>query len=418
MEKVKFSALVLSIISSHSFANSFIDDSEIKLTTRNYYLDRSFTEHNDVIPGAKDWAQGFIFNFNSGYTPGKVGFGLDIQTLSSVKLQGDEKYLPSGLLPTSPQTREREKTASEIGATLKAKYKQTEIKAGTLQPWTPVIFSSPSRLLPQTFLGGMIQSKDIKNLELVGGYISQVNHRDSTNYEDLSNSAFNQRFKVATTDQFAFAGGKYNISPNTQFGLYYAMADDIYNQAAFTFKNDTKFDNNLKLISDIRVWNSQENGSAKAGKIDNTLATANFGLDYNNHRVTFSTMQNYGDTAHPYLSGGEVLIFIDGWSTDFLNAKEKVYGVRYDYDFKDYVPGLKFMTRYTKGRDIRLNYSADKHQEDSLDFDLGYTVQSGTFKGLGLRARYAIYDNDFGAKASFKPADETRINIDYTWKFK
>ena len=418
MERVKFSALMLSLISANTFANSFIDDSQVKLTTRNYFLDREFTEYNDVIPGAKDWAQGFIFNFNSGYTPGTVGFGLDIQTLTSIKLQGDAKYLPSGLLPTDPQTREREKTASEIGATLKAKYKQTELKAGTLQPWTPVIFSSPSRLLPQTFLGGMIQSKDIKDLELLGGYVSQVNHRDSTNYEDLSNIGYNQRFKVAKTDQFAFAGGKYNVSPNTQVGLYYAMADDIYNQAAFTFKNNAKLNDELKLISDIRLWNSQENGAAKAGKVDNTLATANFGLDYHNHRFTVSTMQNYGDTAHPYLSGGEVLIFIDGWSTDFLNAKEQVYGVRYDYDFKDYVPGLKFMTRYTKGNNIKLAFSDGKHKEDSWDFDLGYTVQTGTFKGLGLRARYAIYDNDFGPKASFKPADETRINVDYTWTFK
>ncbi|MFE1654049.1 OprD family outer membrane porin, partial [Acinetobacter baumannii] len=48
----------------------------------------------------------------------------------------------------------------------------------------------------------------------------------------------------------------------------------------------------------------------------------------------------------------------------------------------------------------------------------GYTVQSGWLKNLGLRARYAIYDNNMLSTANIKPVNETRINIDYTWKFK
>lgn len=409
---------VSSILTTHTIANSFIDDSSLKLTTRNYYLDRDFTDFKP-IPGARDWAQGFIFNFNSGYTSGAIGLGLDLQTLTSIKLQGDEKYLGSGLLITNPITRERSDTASELGITLKAKYKETELKAGTIQPWTPVIFSSPSRLLPQTFSGAIIQSKDINNLEITAGYIDQVNHRDSTNYEDMSNSTFNGRFKLGKTDEFLFLGGKYAWSPATQAGLYYAQADNLYNQSALTFKNTYPLNEQLKFITDLRFWNSTDNGQALAGPVDNTLLTGNFGLNHNNHTLIFSTMQNLGDTAHPYLSGGEVLIYIDGWSTDFLNPEEKVYGVRYDYDFKDHIPGLKFMTRYTKGTDIKLpNLGSGNLEEDSLDFDIQYTLQSRLLKGLALRTRYAMYDNNFNQTASFKPADEFRFNLDYTWKFK
>lgn len=407
-----------SILSTQVFSGSFIDNSNIKLTTKNYYLDRNFTDFKP-IPGAKDWAQGFIFNFNSGYTSGPIGFGLDLQTLSSIKLQGDKKYLNSGLLTTDSITRERADTASELGATFKAKYKATELKIGTIQPWTPVIFSSPSRLLPQTFRGTMFQSKEIKNLELIGGYIDQVNHRDSTNHEDLSNSAFNGRFKVGKTDKLLFIGGKYSFSPSTQTGLYFAQVDNLYDQSAFTFKNTYTFNEQLNLISDLRFWNSTDQGQALAGNVNNTLLTGNFGLNYENHTLTFSTMKNFGDTAHPYLSGGEVLIFIDGWSTDFLNPDEKVYGIRYDYDFKNYLPGLKFMTRYTKGTNINLaNLGGHDLEEDSLDFDIQYTLQSSMFKGLAFRTRYAMYDNNFNQTASFKPADELRFNLDYTWTFK
>lgn len=419
MKTTQLSILLLaSGFSLPSFANSFVDDSSIKLTTRNFYLHRDFTDF-EPMPGAKDWAQGFIFSASSGYTPGTLGFGLDLHSLTSVKLKADAKYLPSGLLPTDAQTRERSDTATEIGITAKAKYHNTELKVGTLQPWTPVIFSSPSRLLPQTFRGAMLNSKEISDLNLTAGYIDKVNHRDSTNYESMTNIGFNQRFKVAEIDDFSFIGGEYKWSPQTQVGLYYAHADDVYQQSALTFKNTTPLTEQAKLTTDIRVWHSDDSGQALAGKVDNTLSTANLGLSLDNHRLTLSGMHNHGQTAHPYLSGGEVLIFIDGWSTDFLNPKERVYGLRYDYDFKDFVPGLKFMTRYTRGNHIQLpNLGGDKLKEDSLDFDLQYSLQTGVLKGLGLRARYAKYDNNFAQNASFKPANETRFNVDYTWTFK
>ncbi|HFP7023019.1 TPA: OprD family outer membrane porin [Acinetobacter baumannii] len=407
----------LYLISCPVVANSFIDDGTGSLTTRNYYFDREFTDYKP-IDGAKDWAQGFILNLNSGYSEGEVGFGLDIQAMAAIKLEGNEKYLGTGLLPTDATTRSRSNTSGEIGVTGKVKYKKTELKVGTIQPWNPIVFSSPTRLLPQTFRGIMIESKDVEKFEFIGGYIDQVNQRDSTNYEDMSIAGPNGRFIPAKTDSLSYIGSKYSISPTTNFGLYHGIIKDIYSQSAFTFKNKYKVLDNTQIISDLRFWHSQEEGKALAGEIDNTLLTANIGANYKNHTLTLSTMQNYGDTAHPYLTGGEVLLFIDGWSIDFLNPKEKAYGIRYDYDFKDIVPGLRFMTRYTKGIDINLpTLGGDNLKEDSLDFDLQYILQKGPLKGLSLRARHMISDNNFSPMATFKPAKETRINIDYTWKF-
>ena len=77
------------------------------------------------------------------------------------------------------------------------------------------------------------------------------------------------------------------------------------------------------------------------------------------------------------------------------------------------------MTRYTTGHNIYApQLGGTDLKEDELDFDIGYTVQTGFFKDLGLRARYAMYDNNMLSTANIKPSNETRINIDYTWKFK
>ncbi|HEY8331953.1 MAG TPA: OprD family outer membrane porin, partial [Pseudomonas sp.] len=69
----------------------FIEDSTATLQLRNYYFSRDFS---DIVGNAaaqdkskaEEWAQGFILNFKSGYTPGTVGFGVDAIGLLGVKL--------------------------------------------------------------------------------------------------------------------------------------------------------------------------------------------------------------------------------------------------------------------------------------------------------------------------------------------
>ncbi len=61
-------------------------------------------------------------------------------------------------------------------------------------------------------------------------------------------------------------------------------------------------------------------------------------LKHQNHKFIFGTFQHHGDTAFPYLTGGETGLLIDTWPGEFLNPKEKAYSFRYEYDFKDYVP--------------------------------------------------------------------------------
>lgn len=123
----------------------------------------------------------------------------------------------------------------------------------------------------------------------------------------------------------------------------------------------------------------------------------------------------------PTLAGAEPAVFLDSMSSDFSNIDEKVYHVRYDFDFKDTaLHGLKFMTRYSKGVDIKIRNNTGKDFEESaLDFDLSYRIPMGTLEGLNLRARYSKYRNDIPpAGMAFRSDNETRFNIDYTWKFK
>lgn len=90
---------------------------------------------------------------------------------------------------------------------------QTELRIGTLMPMNPVLVASPARLLPQTYRGISLTSKDIKDFDLQAAYLDKVNHRDSTNYEKIKISGVNGRFKGAETDGLYYLGGNYQFNP-------------------------------------------------------------------------------------------------------------------------------------------------------------------------------------------------------------
>lgn len=406
------------LFATPAFANDFIDQSKVELTLRNFYFDRDFQQQSNY-PAAKDWSQGFIFKAHSGYTPGKVGFGLDLLATAGFKLDADANHAGTGNLPRDPITNKPSSSYGQIGLTAKAKVSATELRVGTLLPMNPVIVASPARLLPQTYRGVSLNSKDIPNLDLEAAYIDKVNHRDSTNWERIKMTGVNGRFKPAETDGLYYVGGHYQLIPNLKASGFYMNVEDLYDQSMFGLAHQWKFNDQTQLNSTLRYYHSRDQGQAKAGVVDNDLIHANLELKHATHKFIASSFHNQGSTAFPYLSGGETGLLIDTWPADFLNPKEKVYSLRYEYDFKNYIPGLRFMTRYTWGNHIEApRLGGYQLKEDELDFDLGYTIQQGPFKNLSLRARYAIYDNTMLANANIKPANETRINIDYTWKFK
>ncbi len=103
-------------------------------------------------------------------------------------------------------------------------------------------------------------------------------------------------------------------------------------------------------------------------------------------------------------------------SSDFLNAKERTWQAMYDYDFTAVgVPGLKSRLRYVRGDHIELTaLNADDRKEREFQMELGYVIQSGPLKNVGLMARKSIYRNDFPAGAAFRDENQTRFLVLYT----
>ncbi|MBN0196857.1 OprD family outer membrane porin, partial [Pseudomonas aeruginosa] len=86
---------------------------------------------------AEEWAQGFLLRYESGYTEGTIGFGVDA----------------IGLLKRDRETGRAQDDYGEAWITAKLRASKSTLKIGTLTPKLPVIMPNDSRLLPQTFQG-------------------------------------------------------------------------------------------------------------------------------------------------------------------------------------------------------------------------------------------------------------------------
>ena len=408
--------LMLSVLPTPLWAAGFIDDSHGTLTLRNYYLDRDYKD-DGAKTAAREWAQGFILNLESGYTPGPVGFGLDVRGLMGVKLDSSPDRSGTELLPVSASDKRAADEYSRLAPTAKLRFAQTTVKTGDVSIFLPFAFASPSRLLPQTFRGTILSSKDIDGLTFNTGYIDRINKRNSTNYESMTVASPNRRFNAtATTSHMAYVGGDYQVNKELSLRVYHAEATDLYQQDTFALLHDLPLGGGT-LTSDLRSFFSREDGSAKAGDVDNRNLSALFSYRYGGHRLGVGYMHSSGDTATPYISGTELMGMSElTMASDFLNAKERTWQAIYDYDFAaSGVPGLRGRLRYLRGDNIELKaFNAEDRKEREFQMEMGYVVQSGPLKNVGLVARKAIYRNDFPTGAAFRDENQTRFLVIYT----
>ncbi|MEJ8866114.1 OprD family porin [Pseudomonas jessenii] len=408
--------LGVSVLPSQLRAEGFIEDSHANLTLRNYYMDRDYKD-GGVKSAAREWAQGFILGMESGYTEGTVGFGLDVRGLLGVKLDSAPDRSGIELLPVSASDKRAADDYSRLAPTGKLRFAQTTVKSGDVSIFLPFAFASPSRLLPQTFRGTTLSSRDFDGLTLNTGYIDRINKRDSTDYQAMSIATPNRRFNgAATTSHLAYVGGDYQVNKELSLRAYHAEVAELYQQDTLALLHNLPLGDGV-FTSDLRSFFSREDGAAKAGEVDNRNLSALFGYRFGGHRVSLGYMHSSGDTATPYISGTELMGMSEQtMASDFLNAKERTWQAIYDYDFvASGVPGLKGRLRYVRGDNIELAaFNAEDRKEREFQMELGYVIQSGPLKNVGLLARKAIYRNDFPSGTAFRDENQTRFQVLYT----
>lgn len=408
-----------------------------------YYDNNNRDAHGAVRPDQRETGQGFKLDYISGFTEGTVGFGVDAQALWGIHLDGGRGYHKSGFMPDDSDGSSVSQWA-RFGANAKARFSKTEAHFGSaLAPNLPILVANDGRVLPQTFEGGTIQSKEIDNLTVNAGQLTHAMGRASSNRTGLSVAG-----ATADSNKFRYGGLDYKLTPDLTLQYYYSNLEDFYKQHFLGATHVFKIADDQSFKTDLRYFDSSADGRNKNGgpgeynfnnnggyektdgKVDNKTWSAMFTYTVGGHALMLGHQQVGDDGGFVWLNQGNVVdsngrnegaggssfyLFTDSMINQFARAGENTTFGQYSYDFAALgVPGLKASVAYLRGDDIRNKSGDGTYNEWERDARVDYTIQQGTLKGLGFSLRQGVYR---GSGESIDDQDQTRFIVNYTYSF-
>ncbi|MBK4990707.1 OprD family porin [Pseudomonas sp. S36] len=411
-------------------AQGFVEGSSLNLNLRNAYFNRD--NHNTGVRDKREWGQGAVARFESGYTPGTVGFGLDAHAMLGLKLDGGGGYAGTSILPAhvkaDGELGAAPRSFSTAGAAVKLKALDTELKAGDLFLTNPVIAGGETRMLPQTFRGVSLSNHSIDGLLLEGGQVSftkpynQSGHRRIDSYYGTLDGHDKSR-------HLSWAGAAWTGTPSITTSLYAAELKDIWNQYYADFDYTYVVNDQLSLNPGAHFYHTQNTGRALLGRIDNNTYSLHLTLNAGHHSVTAAYQRVNGDTPFDYINLGDS-VYLDNsrMYSDFNAPNERSWKLQYGYDFAGLgMPGLSTSLSYSRGKaDLTKadqgNSHYDYYRADGKnathwerDLDVKYVFQEGDFKDLSVLLRYATHRGSQGYASidSNSDNDEVRVIVDY-----
>ena len=479
MQKMKWSVIAfavaaastqMAVASQQSESNGFIEDSKLDLHARTLYFNSDlrngawFSAANANKADLPHMAPSLWFNparprgqykgyredlglgvkaiYESGFTQGTLGFGVDAFAMGGLRLDGGGGRHGNNLFPTRGNGKP-ETSYSEFGGAIKARLSNTTLKYGDQFVDLPVLSTHDTRLLPETTTGFLITSEEIDGLTLHAGHFTALNAMDQTGRDSRDNGLLRSLDLV---------GARYNFTDNLSAAYYYSTAklggknryvvngfwEDFNDGIQIVYNNERGKINkqylNVNYVHPIadnqsvtvdfnaystrmhdRGYNPWSRDSSGKNNIRSLAVAYNIGA----HTFTAGMQKSEGNSAYAYGydGGGTIYLLNDVQYYNFAGKGEKSYQLRYDLDFAQFgVPGLSLMTRYVRGSNIA-SWDFNQHRERNQgknwerDTEIRYVVQSGFAKDLSLHLLNATYRAN---KAAFNvDVNEVRFIVEY-----
>jgi hypothetical protein len=388
-----------------------IKDATATLQARNYFFSRDYSDIRGTEQSmAQEWAQGFILNFKSGYTPGTLGVGLDAIGTLGLKLDSGKGRVNSGLLPVQDDG-EAADDYSRFGLALKLRLAKSELRIGELQPNLPVLSFSDIRLLPPSYQGASIVSNDIDGLTLQGGHLRSTSLRNEAGESDLQAMLGHVPKRAVSSDAFNYAGADYAFNnKRTTVSAWYGQLEDIYHQRFLGLKHSQPV-GNWTLGANLGYYDSEEDGKQLLGAIDNQAFFSLLSAKRGGHTFYVGYQGMFGDSAFPRVFANITPLGNEVPTYEFAYTDERSWQLRYDYDFAaSGLPGLTSTVRYIRGDNVDTGKGFEG-KDWERDLDIGYVIQSGPLGGLGIKVRNVV------ARSNYRTdINENRLLLSYSWK--
>ena len=389
-------------------AKGFVEDSSLNVLLRNAFINRDYKDGN---PDKREWGQGIIANFESGFTQGTVGFGADAFGAYGLRLDSGRGRAGAGGIDffyQDPTTKEVERDVAKAGASLKVRLSNTVLAYGDLRPNLPVMNHDSSRLLPESFTGTMLTSNEIEGLELVAGTF----HAESRKSDEGRDSGGLKGIDVI--------GGSYAFSNTLSAAVYASDVEDVLKRQYVNLNYTLPLASDA-LNFDFNAYRTRQDKKFDANEGRNTIWSLAATYATGPHAFTVAHQRSSGDVGYNYGfyqsegwigDGGSTIFLANSYWSDFNAKDEHSWQLSYAVDFAEYgVPGLSYRIAYVRGDNIDAG-AAKRGKEQEWFNQLSYKVQSGAAKDLSVRLRASALRVSEDARAYNSEGNEVRVFID------
>ena len=406
--------------SDQSDSKGFVDDSSFSINTRLLNFRRDFRNNDSGKSYTNETGLGFNGLYQSGFTQGTVGVGVDVIGLLGVKLDSGKGRNGTGLFPNGSDGRAQD-DYSKGGGAIKFRVSNTVLKIGDQYTTAPVYASDDSRLLPELPQGISLTSTEIKGLKLEGGHFT-------------SSVAQSQTFKDSILDfpetsrgikQANFFGGVYSWTPEFTTSLYYSKVEDYWRKLYANVNWTHALGDDQSVAVDFNIYDTKSSGEGlqraykdDVTKLDNRAFSLQGAYTLGAHTFTLAAQKVSGDGDYGYgIDGGGTVFLANSVARSDFNAEgEKSFKARYDLDMASFgVPGLTFGAAYITGSGAN-TATTSNGKEWERDIEGKYVIQSGPAKDLSLRVRQATYRSSDGVYYGSSSIDELRLIVSYPLK--
>ncbi|AEA65312.1 Outer membrane porin, OprD family protein [Burkholderia gladioli BSR3] len=375
-------------LSAQAKSQGFIKDSHLELMFRNYsdVLDAKEGPHRHA------WIQALMANYESGYTQGPIGFGVDASVYAAFKLDGGAGAGNMVHVAKGGGGSNQLAWAYPGIYDVKARISNTVVKYGLQIVDNPFMEPHDNRALPPTFLGATIVSNEFKNVMLEGGSFTKTDARGRSTLINLTSQYGGTRI-----DRLSYVGGTWDYLPTGSVALYANQAENVWNQYYASVRQSFGSPSSVKWTGFGNVYSTHDTGDARQGYINNNAYSLSLAAQHGPHELLLGFQQVLGDQFFDYLNETNGIFLTNSMDVDYNAPHEKSLQLRYTFYGKDGgLPGFKAMVWGLTGwgADGSVGAANDpshsgiywkdgqpvqgRHHE--FGFIPSYTIQGGRFK--------------------------------------
>jgi hypothetical protein len=377
-----------------------LEDTQFRFNPRLFFLSRDRYDGTHM----ESFAVGGWAGLKTGYFLDRVSFGATVYT--SQHLSGDVDE--DGALLLAPG-QEGYTALGELYADIRIK-DDLNLYIGRKEYDTPYLNRNDTRMTPNTFeaislIGKTNVGSDGGVVKFGLGYFDQIKERNSDDFVSMAKDA------GADVNRGVFTAGALYQKGNFSFGGIDYYSDDIINIAYLEAKMEfeaghlkprvaLQFTDQRSVGDDLLTgddFSARQWGVKAELPVGNALFTAGY-----TGASGDTNMQNPW-SSYPGFTAVQV--------EDFNRDGEEAFIVRAAYEFPQ-VPGLSTYALWVHGSTPD---AAGQFSRDEYDFNLQWAPPDGKLKGLSLRLRYALVEQDHASGTD--DLEDFRFICNYTKNF-